>query len=330
MRQPHRAWPIRANSLSRVVRSYLYHTLLEASAVPSTHPPDRPYFIQAPAKINLSLDVLGKRPDGYHDLASIFVSIALWDTLALWPAPTGSVSIFCDQAALGTDDNLVIRAARLLMRATGVEIGVRVELRKMIPTQGGLGGGSSDAATMLLALNTWWGLGLSTTRLAELGAELGSDVPFFIFGGTALVEGRGERVQQLPDLAPLWLLIVKPPVAIPTPRIFRELTAAGYTTGAATRALVAHIQAGTLPPLTDTTLVNALEPIALSAYPDVAAAQACLRDAGATCVRMSGSGPTLYVPCTTLIQAEDLQRAAINKGLQTWVTYPLPARSTGS
>ncbi len=298
--------------------------------MPSTLPPERPYFIQAPAKINLTLDVLGKRPDGYHDLASVFVSIALWDTLALWPAPPGTVAIFCDQADLGTDDNLVVRAARLLMRATGLDFGVRADLRKMIPTQGGLGGGSSDAAAMLLALNAWLGLGLSAARLAELGAELGSDVPFFIYGGTALVEGRGERVQTLPDLTPLWLLIVKPPVAIPTPRIFRELTAAGYTSGAATRDLVAHIQAGTLPPLTDATLVNALEPVALSAYPAVAAARACLRDAGAPCVRMSGSGPTLYAPCATLSQAEALQRIAINNGLQTWIAYPLPARSPGS
>lgn len=286
---------------------------------------EHPLFIQAPAKINLTLDVLGKRADGYHDLASVMVSIALSDTLALWPAPDGTFTLECDQPELQGEENLALRAARLIAAHAGSLRGVRIELRKVIPTRGGLGGGSSDGAAVLVALNRWWGLGLDVPTLRDLAAQLGSDVPFFITGGTALVEGRGERVTPLPDMSPLWLVIVKPEVAIPTPAIFRALTTAGWTDGAATRALVAHIRAGTLPPLTDTTLVNALEPVALRAEPRVAQVRAKLLAAGASCVRMSGSGPTLYIPCTSLAQATTMQDAAQDLGAQAWVTHPISA-----
>jgi 4-diphosphocytidyl-2-C-methyl-D-erythritol kinase len=287
--------------------------------------PARPLVVRAPAKINLTLDVLGKRADGYHELASVMQTIGLHDTLVLHPAPAGEFSLVCDAAELSGDDNLALRAARLICDATGVQRGVRIALQKSIPTQGGLGGGSSDGAAILTALNRWWNLGLSKEHLIELAAQLGSDLPFFILGGTARVAGRGEIVIPLPDAPPLWLVVARPPISIPTPAVFRALTPADYTTGATTDALVARIQAGSLPPLNDATLLNALEPGVLRAFPTVARARAQLLAAGAPCVRMSGSGPTLYAPFTDLAHAAAVHRAALAAGMQVWLTTTAPA-----
>lgn len=283
-------------------------------------PIDRPLFVAAPAKLNLTLDVLGRRPDGYHELASVMQTIALADTLALWPAPDDTLTLVCDAPDLDGEDNLALRAARLIRDATGCRRGVRLALQKRIPAQGGLGGGSSDGATVLVALNRWWGLGLRQADLIDLAARLGSDVPFFVVGGTALVEGRGEIVTPLPDAPPLWLVVVKPAVAVPTPAVFRALDPADWSDGAATRDLVAAIRAGRWPDLTDAALRNALEPGVLRSYPAVAAARAALLAAGAPVVRMSGSGPTLYVPCAHLADAVPLHRAALALGLTVWLT----------
>ncbi len=287
--------------------------------------PAQPLFVRAPAKINLTLDVLGKRTDGYHTLASVMQTIAIADTVALWPAPEGEVTLDCDLADLCSPDNLALRAALDLRAATGTTRGVRIELAKRIPMQGGLGGGSSDGATVLLALNTWWGLGLAEADLIALAAPLGSDVPFFIIGGTAQITGRGEVVTKLPDLVPLWLVVAKPPVNVSTPAVFRALPPADYSDGTATAALVGDIRAGTPPPLTDASLHNALERGVLRDYPAVAATRAALLAAGAPCVRMSGSGPTLYAPFTTLRAAAAVRDAARAAGLRVWLTHTTPA-----
>jgi 4-diphosphocytidyl-2-C-methyl-D-erythritol kinase len=273
-----------------------------------------PLTRQAHAKINLTLDVLGKRPDGYHALASVMTTISLADAITLHPAEDGVVSLECNVPELCGDDNLVVRAARLVQRATGCDRGVHIALHKQVPAQGGLGGGSSDAAAVLLGLNQWWNLALAQDQLIDLAAELGSDVPFFIIGGTALIEGRGEFVTPLPPIAPLWLVIVKPPVSIATAAVFRALTPAEWSDGAATRDLVSTIRAGQMPALTDATLFNALEAGVLRAYPAVAEMRRALLDLGAPCVRMSGSGPTLFIPCATQGAAEQIWRAGERQG----------------
>jgi 4-diphosphocytidyl-2-C-methyl-D-erythritol kinase len=289
---------------------------------------ERPLVCRAPAKINLTLDVLGKRPDDYHDLLSVMQTIAISDALVLHPAPPGEFSVICDVDALCGDDNLAVRAARAICAATAYPGGVRIELRKEIPVQAGLGGGSSDAAAVLLALNAWWELGLDRPALIDLAATLGSDVPFFIAGGTALVEGRGEIVTPLPDLWPLWLVIVKPPVSISTARIFRALTPSNYSDGRATRVLVAAIRSGQQPELSDDVLFNALEPGVLHGVPEVARARDLLVEAGAPVVRMSGSGPTLYAPFATLQEALPIWRAMQRAGMQAWLAQTIPADST--
>ncbi len=279
--------------------------------------------MRAFAKVNLTLDVLGKRADGYHELASVMQTVALADTLAFQLLPDGHLEFFCDVPELNGPENLVCRAVQLVRETTGCQQGVRIELQKGTPAQGGLGGGSSDAAYVLPALNQWWGLGLEQEQLLTLAAQLGSDVPFFVLGGTALVEGRGERVTPLPDLPGHWVILLKPPVAVSTPVAFRALAPTDYTTGAATSRLVAAIQpAEQTSPLNlqHAELVNALEERICQAYPEVAAGRAALKAAGAPVVRMSGSGPTLFAPFTSLEQAAPVYLRLIESKYQVWLT----------
>ncbi len=278
---------------------------------------DTGFFARAYAKINLTLDVLERRGDGYHELASVMQTISLADTLALRTLADGVTEFFCDVPALNGETNLVCRAVQALREETGCPRGVRIELQKQTPTQGGLGGGSSDAACVLLALNAWWSLGLAQARLMELAARLGSDVPFFVLGGTALVEGRGERVIALPDLSSLWVVLLKPPVTISTPAAFRSLTPDDYTDGRATARLVNALRGGGHLPLD--TLVNALEPRVCQDYPAVAESRAAFVEAGAQIVRMSGSGPTLFALFRSLEEAQPVYQALLHQGRQVWL-----------
>ncbi|HEX6122010.1 MAG TPA: 4-(cytidine 5'-diphospho)-2-C-methyl-D-erythritol kinase, partial [Ktedonobacterales bacterium] len=240
---------------------------------------------------------------------------------------TEDAGIACetDMAALRTEHNLALRAARLLAATLPEErrLGVRIELRKGVPAQGGLGGGSSDAAIVLATLNALWRAGQDTPALERLAAELGSDVPFFIRGGTSLIEGRGERVTPLPDAAPLWLVLAKPPVNISTPTVFRALSPAEYHSGEASAAAVAAIRAGQ--PVPEAALVNSLEPGVLRTYPAVAETREALLAAGAPLVRMSGSGPTLYAPFAALTSAAAVYERARATGLRVWLCHTVSA-----
>lgn len=165
--------------------------------------------LKAPAKVNLTLEVLGRRPDGYHEIGSIIQAIGLYDVLTMEPAQGLEV----EPEMIAGEENMVMKAARLLKDATGTLQGARLRLTKSIPVRMGLGGGSSDAAATLTGLNRLWGLGLSRERLLPLALALGSDVPFFVHGSTALVEGRGETVTPLPSppLKKVVLLCPSPP-----------------------------------------------------------------------------------------------------------------------
>lgn len=179
-----------------------------------------PFSLPAPAKLNLFLHITGRRPDGYHLLQTLFVLLDHGDTLDFEPAET--LSLRCDNPELPVDDgNLVLRAARLLQRESGYRGGARLHLRKQLPAGGGVGGGSSDAATALCGLNLLWGLDLDVETLARLGLTLGADVPVFVRGHNAWAEGVGERLQAV-ELPPLWFLVVDPGVSVPTARIFGD------------------------------------------------------------------------------------------------------------
>ena len=261
--------------------------------------------VNAYAKVNLTLEVLGRRPDGYHEIVSVMQTVDLHDVLELTPAD--GVTLECDRPGLGTPDNLALRAAAALRTVSGVRDGVHIELRKAIPVAAGLGGGSSDAAAALLGLNRLWGLGMSVGDLTPLAASLGSDVPFFLRGGTAMVQGRGERVRPLPGIKLQWLLIVTPAMEVPnkTASLYSALPPSSYTAGHLTRKLEARIRGGgDVPPQL---LFNTFDDVAEEAYPGIREYLDTLYALGAREVHLTGSGPSLFTPISRREQGTALQ-----------------------
>jgi 4-diphosphocytidyl-2-C-methyl-D-erythritol kinase len=229
------------------------------------------------AKINLTLEISGKRPDGYHELVSVMQTISLADSLAV--APGQDLRLECDVPELAGDDNLVLKAARLLGAAG------HFRLEKRIPMAGGLGGGSSDGALALRLLDAERHLHLPPEQLLDAAARLGSDVPFFMYGGTALVGGRGERVMPLPDLPPRWLVLLNPGVPLSTAAVYGELRPDEFAAEPRSRYWTGQ----DVPQL-----VNSLEAPALRLEPAIATCQERLREAGLSQVLLSGSGPTVF------------------------------------
>lgn len=268
---------------------------------PMTSDPARPALVvRAPAKVNLTLEVLGKRSDGFHALRSAFAALDLHDRLAVHPAP--DIEIECDLPALATHENLAWRAADALRRDSGIRVGVRLVLEKRIPLEAGLGGGSADAAAALVAANALWDLGYSRDRLREIGASIGSDVPFFLGDGPlALVTGRGEVLQPLAvpsALRAARFVLVKPPVGISAGAVYRAYPPSrwggdGDRTTPWLRA--AHAAPG---PEALPSPFNDLEPVALDLAPEASAAKAALIANGAPHAVMSGSGSTFFA-CLT-------------------------------
>jgi 4-diphosphocytidyl-2-C-methyl-D-erythritol kinase len=287
---------------------------------------ERSVFIPAYAKINLTLAVLGKREDGYHDLASVMQTISLHDTLRLTPNHSGQITVHSDNPELNAPDNLALRAAMALREAVGDEsLGAEIELLKAIPSPGGLGGGSSDAASVLLALDALWETRLPYERLTQIAATLGSDVPYFLPGGTALIAGRGERVSPLPDTQPLWLVLARPAVSVSTAAVYRALSPQNYATAEDTEAIVQAIQQSELLPLER--LSNSLEAPVMRDYPEIATTRDLLLASGAPLVRMSGSGPTLYAPFGALEDASRVYTESRSRGLECWLCH-FVSRST--
>ena len=250
--------------------------------------------IQAPAKLNLTLEVLGPRPDGYHETASIMQTLDLADAITV--EPSDDLAVTCSNPSLNGDANLAMRAADLLRREAGdPTAGARIRIEKRIPIAAGLGGGSSDAAATLNALNRLWNLDLSNDRLRAIAAKLGSDVPFLIEGGTAIALGRGERVRHIPtppNLPSFVLAIPKLDMPDKTATMYRALTPQNFTRGGLTRKLEARIRGGgDVPPQL---LFNAFDDAARAAIPEVERCWADLRAAGAREIHLAGSGPTIY------------------------------------
>jgi 4-diphosphocytidyl-2-C-methyl-D-erythritol kinase len=258
--------------------------------------------IAAPAKINLYLKVLGRRPDGYHELESVMQKLVLADQLTLHRLAEG-IALDCSDPALPIgEENLVWRAARLFLDYTGVTGGVRIRLDKLIPVAAGLGGGSSDAAAVLLAMNRLFGAGLSEDQLADLGLRLGADVPFFVRAApAALARGIGERLTPVTGLTSGQLLLVNPGFAVSTRWVYENLalTSGGNPyilapeSGALTNgssgpeSLDFHVA----PSLC---FVNDLETVTIGRHPVIGAIKQALLDFGARVALMSGSGPTVF------------------------------------
>ena len=256
--------------------------------------PSHTLTLKAHAKVNLTLEVLGRRKDGYHDIASIIQTIDLCDTLTLESADT--ISLECDIPELQSPDNLALKAACLLKASTGCNEGARIILKKGIPVSAGLGGGSSDAAATLIGLNRLWGLGMSLDELAPLAAQLGSDVPFFLHGGTAMVQGRGERIRPMLPADLEWLVILKPDIDVEqkTASLYGRLTDMNFTRGSLTRKLEARINGGgDVPPQL---LFNAFDDVAFDAFPGLERYWNALYSLGAREIHLAGSGPSLFAP----------------------------------
>ena len=234
----------------------------------------------APAKLNLFLHVVGRRADGYHLLQTVFRFLDYGDTLRCEPRTDGAIVRVDPLPGVPPEADLVVRAALALRAVTGAGAGANLHLEKRLPMGGGLGGGSSDAATTLLALNRLWGTGLDSLQLQRIGLALGADVPIFVHGHTAFAEGVGERFTDL-ALPPAWYLVVVPAVAVPTPEIFRSTQLRRDTPA---------ILAGDWRPGFGH---NDLEPVACALYPEVTRHLEWLQRYGDA--RMSGSGACCFV-----------------------------------
>ena len=254
--------------------------------------------IEAHAKINLTLEVLGRRPDGYHEVRTVLQTIDLPDRLHFNPAP--GITVSCAVGGLGGRDNLVWRAADALRRATGTDKGADISLDKRIPIAAGLGGGSSDAAATLRALNNLWELGLDQGELASIGASLGADVPFFLKGGTAFAAGRGEALTPLPHVGPAWMVLMVPQpdktgsgtsIGHKTAHLYSMLTPEHYTDGSRTDGLVDSINDGRL---CSELLYNVFATVAPVAFPGFDEARGALAEAVKGPAHLSGTGPALY------------------------------------
>ncbi len=280
--------------------------------------------LRAPAKINWMLEVLGRRPDGFHEVKTVIQTIDLADTLELERAEELTLDA-ADEGLPPVEEDLTMRAARLLQERTGHQGGARIRLTKAIPIAAGLGGGSSDAAAALRGLAELWSLDLPPERLSELAAELGSDVPFFLRGGTALSEGRGERLTPLPDVPEARLLIAVPPISIPrkTEHMYSLVEAADYGDGGATERFVEELRLGK--PQRRCELYNTFGSRAFLAFPDLQAYRRALIDAGASCVHLVGSGPALFVVTRDDEHRERLAQAARDSGAKAFAVRTLPA-----
>ncbi|HEX3031465.1 MAG TPA: 4-(cytidine 5'-diphospho)-2-C-methyl-D-erythritol kinase [Bacillota bacterium] len=277
--------------------------------------------IIAPAKINLSLDVLGKREDGYHQVSMIMQTISLADTITLEKTARG-ISLTCDNPALPVNEgNLAYRAAVVFKQATGYSGGVEINISKRIPVEAGLAGGSTDAAAVLKGLNDLTGNRLEDDQLRTLGAALGSDVPFCISGGTALATGRGELIQPLRPVPQLNIIVVKPPFGVSTAKVYGRLDLKKVTDRPDTEAMLEAIAAGDAQRIIALG-ANVLESVTLKEYPPVEILKNRLKQLGAEGVLMSGSGPTVFGFVKTPEQGQAIAGQIGDLG-QAWVVTTL-------
>ncbi|MBF0173117.1 MAG: 4-(cytidine 5'-diphospho)-2-C-methyl-D-erythritol kinase [Magnetococcales bacterium] len=268
----------------------------------------------APAKVNLDLKVMGRREDGYHLIESGMTFFPWFDRLEVSCRPDGEIFLECQPAVTAAqEDNLVYRAAMQLKRGAGVESGARIRLFKSIPHGAGLGGGSSDAAVILLALNRMWGVNRSLAQLCDLGVQLGADIPFFLGGGSARVAGIGEKITRCPDTPELELVVVHPGVTLATATVYRGVTAEMIAGRVRLEASSERVPEGGYPLIFE----NDLEPVARGLTPVIASVADQLRRWGAVTTLMSGSGSAVF---GVFAEEETARRAgaAISREQPVW------------
>jgi len=276
--------------------------------------------LRSPAKINLCLSVLGKRPDGYHDVEMLMQMVGLYDEVTVALAPAG-ISITCDAGSVPSGEgNTAWKAAAEILRISGKNPGLTISIKKNIPVAAGLGGGRGNAAAVLAAANKLLGAGLNADRLSEIGARIGMDVPFFLSGPTALARGRGEIVTSLPPLPPFWVLLANPGFETSTAWVYKNLTL----------GLTKKVDCNKIARLTTARniaaeLHNDLETVTKAAHPVIGEIEEALIAQGALGVRMSGSGPTVFGVFETEAACRAAAESLSRKG---WRLYPAVTLTT--
>lgn len=264
--------------------------------------------VKAPAKINLTLDALWKRQDGYHELEMVMTTVDLFDRIDLFHKESPSITLDSSSGLVPQDErNLAYRAANLLREKMGIKRGIHIRIDKHIPVAAGLAGGSSDAAATLRGLNQLWELGLSDEELATIGAEIGSDVPFCVYSGTALAKGRGEILTPLPPPPPCWVVLAKPGHGVSTADVFGRLQVDEISEHPKTEQMVEALKNRDYQAMVRL-LGNVLEPVTMEMHADVWKIKQKMKEFGADGVLMSGSGPTVFA----LVNQESRARRIVN------------------
>lgn len=268
--------------------------------------------IKAMAKVNLGLDVVGRRANGYHDVKMVMQTVNLYDTLTLTKIEEG----ICITSNVGelplNEDNLIYKAAKHLMEYIGKTMGVSIYLDKKIPIAAGMAGGSTDAAATLLGLNELYNLNLTKDELAKVGVKIGADVPYCIYGGTCLSEGIGEVLTKLTDAPAYYIVIAKPPVSVSTKYVYENLHIENVTKHPDIDGMVLAIQKSDKDGMIDK-MENVLENVTIARYPQIASIKEKLLEHGAKGALMSGSGPTVF----GLFEEEEKAKRALFKVKET-------------
>ena len=284
--------------------------------------------VEANAKINLTLDILGKRPDGFHEVAMVMQTIGLHDTLVMEKTER-DIELSINVPWLKADEkNLAWRAAELIRQEYGLEGGVRIELTKRIPVAAGLAGGSADAAAVLKGMNDLYGLQLDEEKLCELGARLGSDIPFCIMGGTMLATGRGEVLTRLSDMPETWVVLAKPRISVSTAWAYQNYDEQGADCHPDNEAIKQAIDRGNRKAVAGL-LCNVLESVTIKKYDVIAEYKQMMLDKGAMASMMSGSGPTVFGLAKSREQAEaiaDVLRQETNADVFVTRTFQMNRR----
>ena len=252
-------------------------------------------FEPAFAKINLTLDVLGKRDDGFHDLKTVMQTISLRDDIEIDVGTGKPWVIRCDKEGVPLDSsNLVWKAAEAFEKTTGRDLGgIEIRITKRIPSQAGLGGGSADAAAVLRALNTHFGAPLSIGALAELGGTIGSDIPFCVIGGTCMCEGRGERLRKLPDMPDCVLVICKPEFGVSTPELYKKIDSVAIPKHPDNNAMEGALLAGDLGKVAEN-VYNVFDPLVTEEHLELNYIKSIMNSYGAVAYQMTGSGSAVF------------------------------------
>lgn len=250
--------------------------------------------LQAFAKINLGLDVLGKREDGYHEVRMIMQTIRMYDQVDMRKSVEPGIHLTTNKKYIPVDENnLVWRAAKLMMDTCGIMEGVSIHLHKVIPVAAGMAGGSSDAAATLVGMNRLFHCGLSKEKLMELGVQIGADVPYCVLRGTALAEGIGEKLTVLPPMPDCWILIGKPGISVSTKYVYTTLDLNTDTVHPDIDGMKKALEDGNLYGITER-MGNVLQDVTIPAYPEVERIKEQMKTLGAVNAMMSGSGPTVF------------------------------------